>query len=161
MTTRDIVRNYLALDDEEMKAFVATIDDPSNGIGFELVTRHQFDKFKFSLHSTDVPNAYSIKTYKYFRFLVPPTGGDQHRVVFKDYSNSDPPIPPPNPTYLRLHAAVAVILHVSGTAAVLDQFEEKYGEGSGCSGLLAKSEYKFENLIRFLDLGSTMISARD
>ncbi|KAK0244967.1 hypothetical protein EDD85DRAFT_1016214 [Armillaria nabsnona] len=150
MITWDIVRNYLTLNDEEMEALVATIDDPSNGIGFELVTHHQFDKFKFSLHATD-----------HFRLLVPPTGGSQHRVVFKDYSNSDPSIPLPNPTYLRLHAAVAGILHMSGAAAVMDQFKEKYGEGSGGSGLLGKSGHKFKNLIRFLDLGSTMISARD
>lgn len=98
--------------------------------------------------------------YKHFRFLVPPTGGDQHRVVFRDYSNSDPPIALPNPTYLRLHAAIAGILHMCGAAGVMEQFEEKYGDGSSGSGLLAKSEYQFENLIHFLEVRSAMISAR-
>ncbi|KAK0438443.1 hypothetical protein EV421DRAFT_2037823, partial [Armillaria borealis] len=35
-SARDVVRNYFAPDDEEMEALVATVDDPSNGIGFEL-----------------------------------------------------------------------------------------------------------------------------
>ncbi len=48
-----------------MEALVATIDDPSNGIGFELVTHHQFDKYKFSLHATDVSTINSIHTHIY------------------------------------------------------------------------------------------------
>ena len=91
---------------------------------------------------------------------MPPTGCDQHRVVFRDYSNSDHPIALPSPTYLRLHVAIAGILHMYEATGVMDQFEEKYGDGSSGSGLLAKSEYQFQNFIHSLELRSAIISAR-
>ncbi len=83
-------------------------------------------------------------------------GGREHRVVFKDYSDSDPPIPLPNPAYLRLHATIAGILNMSGAGEVMDEFEDKHGETG--SNLLAQSDYNFETFLSWIDLNSRMVS---
>ncbi|KAK0215096.1 hypothetical protein IW262DRAFT_263539 [Armillaria fumosa] len=157
MTTRDIIRNYMAFTDEEMETIALNINDPSNGIGFERNCHISFDSFKFSLIATEVPNEYTIqlhgpKSRRVFPF--PPTGGHEHRVVFKDYSDSDPPIPLPNPAYLRLHAAIAGILNMSGAGEVMDEFEYKHGKIG--SNLLAKSDYNFETFLSWIDLNSKL-----
>ncbi|PBL00066.1 hypothetical protein ARMGADRAFT_1074881 [Armillaria gallica] len=116
MTTWDIIRNYMALTDEEMEAIVPTIDDPISSSPSTV---------------TEIPNEYTIQLHHpKFRHVFPvlPVGGREHRVVFKDYSNSDPPIPLPNTAYLRLHAAIAGILSMSGAGEVMDEFEDKHGK---------------------------------
>ncbi len=62
MTTWDIIQNYMALTDEEMEAIVPTIDDPSNGIGFEHNCHKSFDSFKFSLTATEVCISFCLYT---------------------------------------------------------------------------------------------------
>ncbi|KAK0188349.1 hypothetical protein F5146DRAFT_1054828 [Armillaria mellea] len=151
MTTWDIVRNYMALTDEEMERIVPTIDDPSNGIGFEHYCHSAFDCFMFSLHPTEAPNAYTIQLHRpSFKlvFTFPPVGGREHRVILKDYSSLDPPIPLPSLAYLRLHAAIAGILDMSGAAEVMNEFEDKHGETD--SNLLAQSDYKFEDVLSWI-----------
>ncbi|KAK0442443.1 hypothetical protein EV421DRAFT_1904213 [Armillaria borealis] len=158
MTTWDIVRNYMALTDEEMEAIVPIIDDPNNGIGFEPNCHDSFDEFLFSLHPMETPNEYTIQLHHpelRFVFMPPPVGGRDHRVIFKDYSNSDPPIPLPNPVYIRLHAAIAGILHMSGAAEVMNEFQNKHGETD--SHLLAQSDYNFETILSWIDLDLRMV----
>ncbi|KAG7447696.1 uncharacterized protein BT62DRAFT_789088 [Guyanagaster necrorhizus] len=87
MTTWDIVRNYMALTDEEMEVIVPIIDDPSNGIGLEHYCRTSLDAFLFSLHATETPNEYTIQLHHpSFKFVFPwpPVGGREHRVIFKE-----------------------------------------------------------------------------
>ncbi|KAK0432678.1 hypothetical protein EV421DRAFT_1910785 [Armillaria borealis] len=130
---------------------VPTVDDASNGIGFEHYCHSAFNRFLFSLHPTDAPNEYTIQLHRpslKLVFTFPPVGGREHRVIFKDYSNSDPPIPLPNPAYLRLHAAIAGILDMGGAAEVMDEFEDKHGETG--SNLLAQSDYKFEDVLSWI-----------
>ncbi|KAK0452759.1 uncharacterized protein EV420DRAFT_1558299 [Desarmillaria tabescens] len=136
-----------ALTGSEMDAIFNTIaiDDPSNGIGFEHNCGTSFEQFMFSLQATEVPNEYAIRTHHpspKFVFPMPPT---TDRVVFKDHSNSDPPIPIPSPRLLRLHAVVANILHASGAGQVINRFEWQHGEHG--SGLLVTSGYDFETVL--------------
>ncbi|PBL00068.1 hypothetical protein ARMGADRAFT_1074882 [Armillaria gallica] len=149
--TLDIVRNFMALTDKEMERIVPTIDDPGNGIGFEHYCHSAFNRFMFSLHPTEAPNEYTIQLHRpSFKlvFTFPLVGGREYGVIFKAYSNSDPPIPLPNPAYLRLHAAIAGILDMSGAAEVVDEFEDKHGETG--SNLLAQSDYKFEVVLSWI-----------
>jgi hypothetical protein len=40
------------------------------------------------------------------------------------FTSTDPSLPLPNPEYLKLHAAVCRVAHMSGAADYLDQLEE-------------------------------------
>ncbi len=51
--------------------------------------------------------------------------------------------------YIRLHAAIAGILDMSGAGHVIDEFEYKHGETG--SQLLAQSEYDFQTVLSWPD----------
>ena len=44
-------------------------------------------------------------------------------------------VPLPNPCYLRIHAAVAGILHMSGAGKFFDELLDKFGDQGGSSAV--------------------------
>ncbi len=108
MTTWDIIRNYMALTDEEMEAIVPTIDDPSNGISFEPNCRDSFDEFSFSLHATEVSH---LVTCFYIEIRV--------LIFFRRRTNTRySSIIPNSGSYSRVHLReVASIISFSRTTA--------------------------------------------
>ncbi|KAK0224420.1 hypothetical protein EDD85DRAFT_241556 [Armillaria nabsnona] len=149
----------MALTDKEMERIIPTIDDPSNGIGFKHYCHSAFDHFMFSLHPTESPNEHTVQLHRpSFKlvFTFPPVGGREHRVMFKDYSNSDPPrIPLPNPAYLRLHAEpVSPCLSSNSSMTSAAPLMSRI---PAIANLLAQSDYKFEDVLSWIGFENSII----
>lgn len=94
------------------------INDLENVMMLHIVLHLSFGSFNLALEETATLNEYRIKTFRGFRTgahsLLPASG----TVVFTAH---DGRFPLPSPELLKLHCAVANILHASGMAEQIDK----------------------------------------
>ncbi|KKA21462.1 hypothetical protein T310_4497 [Rasamsonia emersonii CBS 393.64] len=98
------------------------INDPTNAMSLVATLHTEFGKFNFALEPTDKENTYVIRTYPDFqlgliRDLPLPDEKNERLVRFKQHSDC----PLPNPDLLKVHAAIAKILHASGKAEDIER----------------------------------------
>jgi len=94
------------------------INDTRNVMTMDRDLHANFGEFHFCFLATERPNRYRIKRYRVTpasAFLLP------EYVELTTHSGSDPL---PSPELLRLHAAVAQVLHASGLARFIDDVHE-------------------------------------
>lgn len=75
--------------------------------------------------SQDLDNTYTVCFWSPRDRLSFLSAGQSHTITF---TSTDPCLPLPNPDYLRLHAAVCRVAHMSGTAQYLDLEDRKIDE---------------------------------
>ncbi|KAF8638664.1 hypothetical protein AX17_002045 [Amanita inopinata Kibby_2008] len=134
VTTFDILRNFANMPEEMLEKLDQVIDDPSNGISLTSLSHRGFARFCWCLHQGDAEHQYKVKIYGAEHGLG--DGSSRPRTIeFKNYSNEfqttgsqrkTPEIPLPNPLFIKIHAAVAGILHMSGATGFLDKIYDDY-----------------------------------
>ncbi|KAF8879919.1 hypothetical protein BD779DRAFT_1676135 [Infundibulicybe gibba] len=135
MATFNIFRNYAGLSEKTLQDLEDNTDSPANGILLSLESHIGFSKFRWCLQETD----YKIKTYGRGHGIG--KGVNSKVVDFKDHSAKFQTgqnglgckIPLPEVCYLRIHAAIAGILHMSGAGEFFDELLEKYDSKEGSS----------------------------
>jgi hypothetical protein len=121
----------MAISHEDVVTIVKDIDSPANGIAMEMNYEEYFDDFRLCLVPTEVrlrhlefplihrnwrinlqqENVYKVKSYR--KWNRGPAGiAPLDEVIFKDHTTEN--IALPNPTFMRLRAALCGVLHVSG-----------------------------------------------
>ncbi|KAF5378191.1 hypothetical protein D9615_007500 [Tricholomella constricta] len=153
VTTFDILRNFASLSSEAVQELENNIDDPSNGI---LLTSHAhsgFDRFAWCLQETETQDRYKVKVYDISHGIGQAAWADSKFVEFKDHSEKfqddkgrkrGREISLPNPRYLRIHAAIAGILHMSGAGIFFDELLKRFGDGKGGSAVRSWEEFDRE-----------------
>ncbi|GBE81607.1 hypothetical protein SCP_0313360 [Sparassis crispa] len=168
LTTFDILRNYASVPIANIADFQETIHDPSNGITMNFDAHRGFDNFAWCLKATEVPNKYNVVYYRGPHGLHTRPS----EITFSDHSaeidsteekassllkrqctraSASGPrqgISLPNPLYLRIHAAIAGILHMSGVGRFIDEVLRKHHNTSGSEATFTGDD--------FLDLVTTV-----
>ncbi|KAF5319243.1 hypothetical protein D9619_008706 [Psilocybe cf. subviscida] len=126
LTTFDILVNYTHLPVQTLEQLRDKLDHPSNGMTLQLDARGAFDRFDWCLKKTEIENAYDLKVFRDRGIMKKP-----NRITFEDRSNDfsdstrnlkrNAPVDLPNPHYIEIHAAIAGILHMSGTGKFFDE----------------------------------------
>ncbi|KAI5310237.1 hypothetical protein KEM55_000143 [Ascosphaera atra] len=119
----------------ERIAFVRqNIDDPENALTLFPPLHCEFGRFRLCLEETNTPNVYRVKTFCIAGACLRDLPDDG---VVRLVSHDDR-VPLPNPELLKVHAAIANILHASGRGLEYDSFLDKYPDSeSGNSSVLA------------------------
>ncbi|KAF9512265.1 hypothetical protein BS47DRAFT_1394394 [Hydnum rufescens UP504] len=154
LVTLDILRHYASLPDNFVESIASIIDDPSNGMTLEYNAHVGFDDFGWSLRAVEgTPNTYKIVYHVEgvgHGLLLP----HKEEITFVDsspkFSQSSSParkkqrttrsgnaeevqnvqgIPLPDPLFLRIHHALAGVLHMSGAAEAIDLVLERFDKG--------------------------------
>ncbi|KAF5378070.1 hypothetical protein D9615_007499 [Tricholomella constricta] len=162
VTTFDILRNYASLSPEAIQELEDNIEDPYNGILLAVDPRYGFERFQWCLQETETRDRYKVKIYGRVYGIHGMAWTDSKFVEFKDHSEEfradkgeslrkrGREIPLPNPCYLRIHAAVAGILNMSGAGKFFDELLKKFGRQKGCSAV--RSWEGFDRVIETANL---------
>ncbi|KAF8885588.1 hypothetical protein BD779DRAFT_1532590 [Infundibulicybe gibba] len=169
MATFDILRNYAGLSEKTLQSLEDNIDDPANGLLLSPESHLGFDNFRWCLQETDVLNKYKIKVYGRGHGIG--KEGDSKIVEFRDRSTEFQTgqakpnrkrareIPLPEPCYLRIHAVIAGILHMSGAGKFFDELLEKYDDEEGSSPVRSWEEFnRVIETVRLREQLSTTLS---
>ncbi|KAI9059250.1 hypothetical protein FKP32DRAFT_1596598 [Trametes sanguinea] len=140
VATLDILHHYCNLDPKILES----LDEPHNGILLQHDTHYYFDRMKWCLAPTEMANTYEICLMPRYRFTKP----IKRYHTFKDHSCPDAAaqstskragrkqlpdkvgIDLPNPTLLRMHAALTKVMHASGAAEIFDAFRPEPGSSA-------------------------------
>ncbi|KDQ51727.1 hypothetical protein JAAARDRAFT_496715 [Jaapia argillacea MUCL 33604] len=153
-TTFDILRRYANIPVKDPETLEKFIGYPSNCFTLNLMAYQGFDEFLWSLRETQAPNTYDIMYHALGHGIIPRVP----QVTFKDHSatvndinknrpskmplyaaassSPDKGIPLPDPLFLRIHNAIAGVLHASGAAVFLDEFIKDLGKGASSGGVI-------------------------
>ena len=118
------------------------INEPFNHLVFRHLEHYTFDNFKWSLipdvsfimgadptltilsqpkNNPPIPHCYVVKMFQgHCRIVGTPEEGTA--VTFVDHHNRNNAGDLPNPRFLRLHAAVTGIIHISGAAEYIENY---------------------------------------
>ncbi|OSD07482.1 hypothetical protein PYCCODRAFT_1474016 [Trametes coccinea BRFM310] len=132
LTTLDVLKHYCNLDPKILEP----LDEAHNGIVLEYNAHYYFDRMEWCLAPTEEANTYEvclmpryrgpkpIKTHHTFVDHSCPeaTGESTSTRAGRKRSHDEVGIDLPNPTLLRMHAALAKVLHASGAAEIFDAF---------------------------------------
>ncbi|KDQ53343.1 hypothetical protein JAAARDRAFT_197509 [Jaapia argillacea MUCL 33604] len=148
LCTFDILRHYADIPVETVEALGDFIDGPSNGIAMQYDAHYGFDTFLWSLQETEMVNTHKIIYHsglghglphrpEFVTFVdhsIDPTPPPAKRARTLGGAGNDAAVPPrgidlPNPLFLRIHAAIAGILHASGAGKFLDELIVDSGHG--------------------------------
>ncbi|KAF9446365.1 hypothetical protein P691DRAFT_188745 [Macrolepiota fuliginosa MF-IS2] len=117
--TWDMFRSWTNLD---LEKFVGSkINTPANAIYMEIGTHRHFGHFGFYLDKDAFPsdpNKYGLRVLDSFKMF-----NNSMVVDFATTNDLGEPIDPPDPELLRIHAALAQVLHISGAADYLESVE--------------------------------------
>ncbi|KAF8464939.1 hypothetical protein DFH94DRAFT_784376 [Russula ochroleuca] len=118
--TWDMLRSWTRID---FKTLIGSnINSPSNAIYMSTQEHSDFGHFLFYLDKEaypDNPNKYKVRTPR--KGLRLSSGLHEVDVEFPTQEESS--IEPPNPEYLKVHAAFAKVLHLSGAAEYIESVE--------------------------------------
>ncbi|KAH8993395.1 hypothetical protein EDB92DRAFT_398703 [Lactarius akahatsu] len=118
--TWDMLRSWTQID---LRTLIGpNIDSPANAIYMTTVEHSTFGHFEFYLDKEafpDIPNKYKVRMSQDGRLLT--NGSREEDVEFPTLEESS--VEPPNPDYLRVHAAFAKVLHLCGAAQYMDSVE--------------------------------------
>ncbi|TDL20908.1 hypothetical protein BD410DRAFT_790255 [Rickenella mellea] len=103
------------------------IDDPENGILLQMEMHTSFDKFEWCFEAMDEPNTYEIKWFGDEIQIFADHG--LHVVKFRNHAAGEH-IALPERKYLKLHAAIAHVLHDTGIGESLDTMLEIFNPHS-------------------------------
>ncbi|KAJ7049609.1 hypothetical protein C8F01DRAFT_1182500 [Mycena amicta] len=114
-TTWDMLGSWTKID---LDALVGSnINSPENGIFMTRDDHDYFRAFKFYLDKSAFPEPENVNKYKAICLRsVLSTGKKSAVVTFRDET-------PPNPEFLRIHAAFAKVLHLSGAVIHLEDLQ--------------------------------------
>ncbi|KAF9512270.1 hypothetical protein BS47DRAFT_1363277 [Hydnum rufescens UP504] len=127
LVTLDILRHYASLPDNFVENIASIIDDPSNGMTLEYNAHFGFDEFGWSLRAVEggtrliAPHKEEItfvdSSLKFSQSSSPPR--KRQRTTRSgnaddEVQNVKQGIPLPDPLFLRIHDALARVLHMSG-----------------------------------------------
>ncbi|KAH9170892.1 hypothetical protein EDB89DRAFT_1218022 [Lactarius sanguifluus] len=118
--TWDMLRSWTQIDFRTLIG--PNIDSPTNAIYMTTVEHATFGHFEFYLDKEafpDIPNKYKVRMSQDGRFLT--NGSKEEDVEFPTLEESS--VEPPNPDYLRVHAAFAKVLHLCGVAQYMNSVE--------------------------------------
>ncbi|KAH9026718.1 hypothetical protein EDB83DRAFT_1926692 [Lactarius deliciosus] len=118
--TWDMLRSWTQIDFRTLIG--PNIDSPANAIYMTTVEHTTFGHFEFYLDKEafpDIPNKYKVRMSQDGRFLT--NGSREEDVEFPTLEESS--VEPPNPDYLKVHAAFAKVLHLCGAAQYMDGVE--------------------------------------
>ncbi|KAF9028875.1 hypothetical protein BDZ89DRAFT_743398 [Hymenopellis radicata] len=124
--TWDMLRSWTSIDITRLVGH--NINMPANGILMTADDHDAFGRFDFYFDKDAFPdsrNKYKVRMSK--DGLLLSNGRAEADVEFPTLDASG--IDPPNPEYLRIHAAFAKVLHLSGAADVMDQVERDTERG--------------------------------
>lgn len=155
VTTFDILRNYASLSSDDIQKLEDNIDDPSNGFLLSSDAHIGFDRFQWCLQETEptaqpLTNKYKVKIYGILHGIGL-REGELRIIEFTDHSEEfgndkgrkrrlKPELP--NPQYLKIHAAVAGILHMSGAGKFFDELLRKFGDQDGSPTVRSWEEFE-------------------
>lgn len=98
------------------------IDDTMNAMTMRLELREAFGSFNFTFEETTSPGRYRLKNYDPGLLRALP------RTI--TFSQHDPSYALPSPELLKVHAAIAAIIHASGQGGYIDKAIQGLGETS-------------------------------
>ncbi|TFK71320.1 hypothetical protein BDN72DRAFT_958128 [Pluteus cervinus] len=122
----NMLRSYCGLPDSALESINCHLEHPSNYITLDWGCQWAFELFHWSLIRTEEPNSYKIKVFNpehRYRLSLYDNVIETKVITFKDYGNEDVSLP--DPTYFRIHAAIAGVVHDSGVAKFLDDLLQK------------------------------------
>ncbi|KAF8879917.1 hypothetical protein BD779DRAFT_1676133 [Infundibulicybe gibba] len=154
----NLLRDYLS--EKTLRDMEDSVDDPANGLLLSCESRHGFSRFNWCLEETD----YKLEIYGGAHGLSGMRPGDSKIIEFGDRSaefqagQPEPvgkhsceerhEIPVPDPRYLRIHAAIAGVLHMSGAGKFFYEIvREWYEDEEGFSAVQS-----WEELERVVDV---------
>ncbi|KAF9476033.1 hypothetical protein BDN70DRAFT_882935 [Pholiota conissans] len=131
-STWHIVRNYGAFTEDMVKNLDNIIDTPENGMTLTTSLQGTFDAFFWCL----LPKGNDDRVWRTHLLTSCLMEGLLDEVVFEDVMASVPiqrkrrpnGIPLPNATFIRFHAAIAHVAHLSGAGEFVDEYIQKYEE---------------------------------
>ncbi|KAI9455254.1 hypothetical protein BJY52DRAFT_1387270 [Lactarius psammicola] len=97
------------------------INSPTDAIYMTKAEDAVFGCFKFYLDKEaflDIPNKYKVRMAREGRYLT--NRSSEEEVEFPTLEESS--VEPPNPDYLKIHAAFAKVLHLCGAAEYMERF---------------------------------------
>jgi HNH endonuclease len=175
MSTLDILAHYTSINQETVVEIVQNIDSPSNGIAMQSDWHTFFDIFEVCLVSIpDVcpfPFFMNFLTYTWKKrdnAYVPKVYSDtwpagikprSNEIVFQNHSSKN--IELPNADFIKLHAALCGVLHMSGAGDDIDnllQHLKKDRDGNGPPADIFQSGGQFRDHMELHDSISEMFS---
>ncbi|KAF9502639.1 hypothetical protein BS47DRAFT_1403324 [Hydnum rufescens UP504] len=120
----DIIQSYGGLQPGELTG--DRINEPFNHLVFGYLEHFTFDTFRWSLipdpkNNPPLPHHYVVKTFS-GRRPISGTPKEGTAVKFVDHHNENDTEDLPNPRFLRLHVAVAGVIHMSGAAEYIENY---------------------------------------
>ncbi|KAJ7053913.1 hypothetical protein C8F01DRAFT_1165290 [Mycena amicta] len=116
-TTWDMLRSWTKIDLDTLVG--SKINSPENGIFMTRDDHDDFRAFKFYLDKSAFPEPENVNKYKAICLCsVLSTGKKSAIVTFRNAGET-----PPNPEFLRIHAAFAKVLHLSGAGIHLEDLQ--------------------------------------
>ncbi|KAN0132173.1 hypothetical protein V8E53_009939 [Lactarius tabidus] len=118
--TWDMLRSWARID--FMALVGSNINSPTNAIYMTTAEHTAFGSFKFYLDKEvhpDTPNKYRVRMSREGRTLT--NGLSEVDVEFRTLEESS--VEPPNPDYLKVHAAFAKVLNLCGAAEYVESVE--------------------------------------
>ncbi|KAJ6587766.1 hypothetical protein B0H10DRAFT_2093598 [Mycena sp. CBHHK59/15] len=116
-STWDILQSWTQID---LRGLIGEkITSPPNGIYMTRDDHDNFGAFKFYLDKAAFPN--DANKYRAVCLRNRLSNGDRSSIV--NFNDEEPP----NPEYLRIHAAFAQVLHLSGAAEYLEELHRDAG----------------------------------
>ncbi|KAH9907653.1 uncharacterized protein BXZ73DRAFT_110192 [Epithele typhae] len=134
-STLNILNDYCQVA-RSLEAAINDTDDPQNILSLGLYPRDNFHDFSWCLRATETPNCYEIR-YMPDNERYPGCRPNRSQIAFVDHSveftalDAEHAVPHtstwmqkalPNPELLRMHCALAHILHLSGAARLFQDF---------------------------------------
>ncbi|KAN0133015.1 hypothetical protein V8E53_009188 [Lactarius tabidus] len=135
--TWDMLRSWTRID--FMTLVGPNINSPANAIYMTTEEHHLFGHFEFYLDKgayPDIPNKYRVRMSRSGTRLS--NRSNEVDVEFPTLEEST--VEPPNPAYLKVHAAFAKVLHLSGAAQYIERVERD-AEMEGTLRLDGKTDF--------------------
>ncbi|TFK62796.1 hypothetical protein BDN72DRAFT_848323 [Pluteus cervinus] len=147
VSTLSILKNYCGIPAEMLNNMAGNINGDDNGFILGVTVHRTFDKFNWTLVPVEGQNRYRVEYFgrNCHGLKVPWDEIATHIVEFKDDSNTG--IDVPHRLYIRIHAAVACMLHISGAGNFLNELLRKYGFDDDLTAIP-----RFENLLRRVEM---------
>ncbi|KAF9507273.1 hypothetical protein BS47DRAFT_1321384 [Hydnum rufescens UP504] len=170
LSTFDILRHYASMPMMTIEDIASIIDDPSNGMTLRGDAHKGFDNFAWSLRKVDnIPNTYNIIVHRPRGLGLGSVPTRRSDITFQDFSAryteaSSPPrkkqrntrsgdagdevqrreqgIALPNPLFIRIHSAIAGVLHMSGAGEEIDAAIRRAGGGGAPGAVLVGDDFE-------------------
>ncbi|KAF9035272.1 hypothetical protein BJ165DRAFT_1511082, partial [Panaeolus papilionaceus] len=133
-TTFDILSNFSQLSAKTLDELRVGLNSPANGFSLAPDGHNTFELYLWGLKPTEQPNVYRIEIFTHHNITT--RDYVNNLVSFVDNTASDStgttrPVDLPNPHYLAIHAAMAVVLNTSGAEKFFNELFRMYRNDAG------------------------------